>query len=152
MKIIRNIFLILPLLYLTACRDCTVVEDSGNPDQLVKLLDENGNNLWFGDSAIYDPAEAVFTHQTEGEIIATPVEGLGAIRIKFPPVFEGEEIISLQVDSATSYDITYTTLLYNNKCTKVYELSYVKFMGKQVCGVCGSTQFNDDRFVNLRLN
>ncbi len=151
MKIFRNILLALPLMYFTSCRDCSSVSDSGNPDQLVRFFDAEGDNLWFGDSAEYDPEDAVFIHDLEGELMAEPVAGHKAIRLKFPVAEDALGNITLQVDSTTSYDIEYKSLIYNNDCVKVYELSFVKFEGKQVCGVCGSTQFNDDRYINLRL-
>lgn len=152
MNILRNTGLLILILHISGCKECTNVEDHGSPDHYIRLLDDDGQNLWFGDSAIYDPQQVRFVHESKGELQATPDPSSQSVILNFPTTEGQAEEISMQLDTNSTHTITYNTIVFtNNKCTKEYTLSYVKFNGEQVCGSCGKTEFNDDRYINLRL-
>lgn len=146
----HGILLLVLFVGLTACNECSIIEDRGNPARLFRLVDEQGNNLWFGPGAAYDPAEATFIHETAGELPATVNTAQQAIAVVLPITDKPEETITLMLDSATSDNLRYATLVYEQECVKTYELSYVFQNDTKVCSSCGNTEFNKDRFIYLR--
>jgi len=57
------------------CNDCMEV-----PTKMIKYVDASGNNLFFGDSAIYNPDSLVITAEN-GQVISTAkLDGQGAFQ------------------------------------------------------------------------
>lgn len=151
MRIMKpGILLLAMLLGLAACDECSIIEDRGNPARLFRLVDDQGKNLWFGPDAIYDPAEAEFIHETEGALPTTVNTSQQSISVIVPVTDNPEETISLILDSATTDNLRYATLVYEEECVKTYELSYLFHNQTKVCSSCGNTDFNNDRFIYLR--
>lgn len=140
------------LFTLSGCRECTTISRAEIPEQYLRLVNASGDNLWFGPTAQYDPQEAVFTHERLGELQAEVNEGSQSIVLEFPATNDRAERIDLQLDSVSSHRIDYNTLLITNKqCEEEYSLSYVRFNGEQMCGSCGDTRHNNDRYIRLEL-
>lgn len=137
------------MLALAACSDCSIVEDKGNPQRQFRLEDEAGNSLWFGDSARYDPEDAIFEHPTQGILPATVNASLQSVGVTIPLTDQEEESILLRLDSVKSSTIVYTSFMYEEKCSRVYELSYIKQDGTKICSLCGSQKFENDGFIYL---
>ncbi|MDZ7846779.1 MAG: hypothetical protein U5L96_08405 [Owenweeksia sp.] len=152
MKLIGYAAFSFVFLALTSCQECNVSKDKGNPDRFIRLLNQQGEDLWFGTTARYNPDSVKFIHEREGELAKEVKTGTQSVVIKFPETQDQPEEIIMQLDSVTSHTLTYNTLVFvNNECEQEYTLSYVKLNGEQMCGSCGNTQFNDDRYINLRL-
>lgn len=151
-KVATIIAIFLVAILLHSCSECSSVDDQGNPARVIRLFDGQGNDLWFGPTAKYDPAKVQFEHQTEGLLNSNVINAEKAVSVQFPLTNTQEQKIYVKLDSATVDTLTYTTLVYDSKCSKVYELSYVLFDGRKICGSCGNTQFNEDRYINLVKN
>lgn len=134
---------------LQGCNECSVIEDSGNPLRRFRLLDASGNDLWFGANAIYDPAEAVFQHQSEGALMTSVNTSKGSVDVLIPMSNGNERSIELRLDSVTSSQLKYAAILYEENCERNYELSYMFQDGTKICSLCGTTQFENDGFIYL---
>ena len=140
------------LMLLVSCRKCSLDSDVVVPEQAIRIVDQQGNDLVFGDSAIYDIDEVVFVHERLGELPYYTNSQKQTLYMAFPPTQVGAEDITMELDSATSHLLTYNTLVFtNNECVKEYVLSYVKLDGEQVCGSCGDPAFNSDPIIYLEL-
>lgn len=142
----------LTLIYTTGCRECGTMQDDGNPERYIRLIGSGGDNLWFGDSVTYDPAEVVFDHEVFGELDSEPVPSEGAVSLVFPETDGEVQRIEMRIDSNTTYTLSYNTLVYSRECEMIYELSFVQLQGEQLCTVCGNTRFNDDEYINIPVD
>lgn len=134
----------------TSCNDCSLVQDAGNPDRQFRLLDAQGNDLWFGDSAIYDPSTAEFEHATLGVLTSKVNVSAKSVGVMIPLTNGDEEKIFVHIDSAGTDVLRYVSFSYESKCKRVYELSYIYQNDVKICTLCGSKEFEDDGYVYLR--
>ena len=134
---------------LTACNDCSIVEDKGNPQRQFKLQDENGNSLWFGSSAIYNPEEAVFEHPTQGVLATTINSGSQSVGVVMPLTDQDQVTMTLKLDSVNSSELVYTSFMFEEKCARTYEVSYIIQDGVKICTLCGDHPFEGDKFIYL---
>ncbi len=140
------------VLLLASCKKCSIDTPLVVPEQSIKIQNAAGDNLVFGDSAIYDVADIQFVHEREGELNFTSSVTKGTLHLAFPQTLNQPEEITLVLDSSTQHSLTYNTLVFsNNECIREYVLSYVKLDGIQVCGSCGDPQFNADPIIYLEL-
>lgn len=140
------------LLMLASCRKCSIESDLVVPDQSIRIVNAQGDDLVFGPNAIYQASEIKFIHEKDGEMPFATDSNKQLLYLEFPATAQGAEDISLVLDSVTTHTLTYNTLVYtNNECTKDYVLSYVKLDGEQVCGSCGDRAFNPDPVIYLEL-
>lgn len=133
----------------TSCNDCSLVQDTGNPDRQFRLRDAQGNDLWFGDSAKFDPNTVVFEHQTKGVLITQVNASNKSVGVMIPLTTEDEEQIFVHLDSTNTETLRYVSFAYESKCEKKYELSYMFQNGVKICTLCGSTEFEDDPNIYL---
>lgn len=134
---------------LSACSDCSIVEDKGNPQRQFRLEDENGNSLWFGSTAIYNPEDAVFEHPTQGVLATTVNSGSQSVGVMVPLTDQEEVTMTLTLDSVTTSQLMYTAFMFEEKCKRTYELSYIFQDSEKICTLCGSTQFENDGYIYL---
>ena len=140
------------LMLVSSCRKCSLNTPLVIPEQQIRIVNANGDNLVFGDSAKYDVSNIAFIHEREGALDFTSNPSTKALEIAFPQTQNQAEEIILNLDSVTSHVLTYNTLVFsNNECVMEYVLSYVKLNGQQVCGSCGDPDFNTDTFIYLML-
>lgn len=140
------------VLLLGSCKNCSLDVPLVIPEQSIRILNANGDDLVFGDSAIYELSDISFIHQREGRLDFGANTGEKTIHLAFPQTLNTPEDITLRLDSTTAHTLTYNTLVYNNnECIREYVLSYVKFDGVQLCGSCGDPSFNPDPIIYLRL-
>lgn len=140
------------VLSLVSCRECSLDSELVVIEQAIRIIDQQGNDLVFGDSAVYDLRKVTFNHERLGALPYYTNSQDQIIYLAFPPTQVGAEEITLVLDSTTTHLLTYNTLVFtNNECLKEYVLSYVKLDGKQVCGSCGDPAFNSDPIIYLEL-
>ena len=147
--ILSGILLGFALLFISACKDCSLIEDNGNPVRQFRLLDNAGNDLWFGANATYDPQEVVFEHETAGVLNSQVNQGDRSVDVVIPMTNGNEQRITLRFDSTRADALRYTALLYDEKCKRNYELSYMYQNNVEICSLCGTTQFENDGFIYL---
>lgn len=146
-KISGMALLVLGGLLHTSCDKCSTLEDAGNPERRIQVK-ANGQNVWFGLDAPYDPGQAKFIHENEGELAYEVNAAEKVLEVTFPLTTTGEEEIEIVLDSATSLNFRYASLEFEQDCEKVYEISYITVDGEQVCRECGK----DDKIISLPLN
>lgn len=151
MKRLKSIVMAMMLAFIvTSCNDCSLVEDSGNPDRQFRLQDAQGDDLWFGDSAKYDPNVVVFEHATRGVLTTKVNTSNRSVGVMIPLTDDGEEKIFVHLDSANTEVLRYVSFAYESKCEKKYELSYIYQNDVKMCTLCGSTEFEDDPNIYLK--
>ena len=140
------------LIFMASCRKCSLDSQVVLPEQSLRIIDQQGNDLIFGDSALYDIANVTFVHERLGALSYTANSQSRTLYLVFPPTQLGAEDIALLLDSNTTFLLTYNTLVFtNNECVKEYVLSYVKLNGERVCGSCGDPAFNSDPVIYLEI-
>ena len=140
------------MLLAVSCKKCSLDSPLIIPEQSLRIVNANGDDLVFGDSAIYDVNEIEFVHEREGSLSFSPSASSKTILLAFPQTLNQPEEISMVLDSNTTHILTYNTLVFsNNECLREYVLSYVKLDGNQVCGSCGDPSFNSDPIIYLEL-
>ncbi len=150
MKRLTSIVMAVVLTFIvTSCNDCSLVQDAGNPDRQFRLLDAQGNDLWFGDSATYDPDKAIFEHQTKGVLTTNVNTSNRSVGVMLPLTDDGEEKIFLRLDSAGTEVLRYISFAYQTKCKKEYELSYMFQNDVKICSLCGTTELGGSIYINL---
>lgn len=152
MKKLIFLGLLAVVMFATSCRKCSVDTQLVVPEQAIRIVDAQGNDLVFGDSARYDIDEVAFIHEREGELEFYTNSQTMTIFLEFPPTQNRAEDITLRLDSTTTHLINYNTLVFtNNECVQEYVLSYVKLDGEQVCGSCGDSSFNPNTIIFFEL-
>ncbi|WP_417610555.1 hypothetical protein [Owenweeksia hongkongensis] len=150
MKRLTSIVMAVMLTFIvTSCNDCSLVQDAGNPDRQFRLLDAQGNDLWFGDSATYDPNAAVFEHETKGVLTSNLNASNRSVGVMIPLTNNDEDKIFVHLDSAGTEVLRYVSFAYERKCEVEYELSYMFQNDVKICSLCGSTELGGSIYINL---
>ncbi len=153
MKTPRFFLAFLSLLFIiSSCDPCDDTFDPGIPEQKVRLLSQDGLDLWFGVNALYNPDSAVFEHSFYGELPFTVLAQQRYIAIKFPELQSGESegLIYLKVKSRMINDrITYRSISHRKDCVMNYEMSIVKFNGTVSCTECNISTSNPGELIEL---